>query len=677
MPLPELSAGQPPPDHYYADNLIALIEGVRQQYGDILTPEESAFGEGVVAMPAEAQRLLARLISRKGPLVRVDSLSFREIADTPAALTHLVDRGYVSWCPEAPAADLARLLTRAELAQCFGGATVNGDAAPVVATDNGSHAETLAEDSERCAESPPRRASASKNGSRAETPAGDSERCVESPPRRATASKNGSRAETPAEDSERCVESPPRRATASKNGSRAETPAEDSERCVESPPRRANASKNGSDAETPAGDSERCAESPPRANARKREYLEWIGRSLADSEVHRRIERPFPWVALDVNMGQRLELYRLLFFGDRHRDLSTFVLRDLGLARYPEYALARERRLFADRVSLDAYVALIGVGDYVDELGSRPPADAAASALEALWSPHAHRLFERRRSRILNRLGRGLERVREFDLALACYARSSMAPARERRTRILKRLNDPDAVERLRRRIRARPLCPQEADFAARFGTRRRSVWPEETIDLEVSNVDRVEAAAAEALTAGGGCAWHLENALPMGLFGLAYWDWMFAPVDGMFVNAFQAAPIDLFWPDFFEARRGLCADPLETDDATLRGCMREACRRHRDVANRLVDWRVFDSDTLGRLLDGLGMDAVRKLLAIASEDLQNARRGFPDLTVVHGPGRFEFVEVKGPNDRLRGDQYLWIDRLRAADLPVRVARCR
>ena len=570
MPLPELSAGQPPPDHYYADNLIALIEGVRQQYGDILTPEESAFGEGVIAMPAAAQRLLARLISRKGPLVRVDSLNFREIADTPAALTHLVDRGYVSWCPEAPAAELARLLTRAELARSFGGVSVNADAGPVVATDNGSRAGTAAEDTERYAEAPPR-----------------------------------------------------------------------------------------------------------RANARKREYLEWIGRSLADSEVHRRIERPFPWVALDVNMGRRLELYRLLFFGDRHRDLSTFVLRDLGLARYPEYALARERRLFADRAALDAYVALIGVGDYVDELGSRPSADAAAPAVEALWQPHAHRLFERRRSRILNRLGRGLERVREFDLALACYARSSMAPARERRTRVLKRLNDPDAVERLRRRIRAQPLCPQEADFAVRFGTRRRSVWPEETIDLEVSNVDRVEAAAAEALTAGGGCAWHLENALPMGLFGLAYWDWVFAPVDGMFVNAFQTAPIDLFWPDFFEARRGLCANPLETDDAALRGRMRDACRRHRGVANRLVDWRVFDTDTLGRLLDGLGMDAVRKLLAIVSEDLQNARRGFPDLTVVHGPGRFEFVEVKGPNDRLHGDQYLWIDRLRAAGLPVRVARCR
>ena len=561
--MPELNAGQPPPDHYYADNLIALIEGVRQQYGDMLTPQESDFGEGVMAMPAVAQRLLARLISRKGPLVRVDSLEFREIDDTRAALTHLIASEFVSWCPETPAADLARLLTRAELAECFGDVLADG-VSTVAATGNGS-------------------------------------------------AISCSPAEPPL---------PPRRAT-----------------------------------------------------ARKREYLDWIERSLSDSEVHRRIERCCPWVALAI--GEGLELYRLLFFGDRRRDLSTFVLRDLGLARYAEYELARERRLFPDRASLDAYIALLGLGDYVDELGPKPPADAAMPALEALWQPCENRLFERRRSRILNRLGRGLERAGEFDAALACYARSSMAPARERRMRILKRLGDLGAVERLRRSMRARPICPQEAEFAKRFGTRRHRAWPEETIILNVPDIDRVEAAAAAVLTAVEGCAWHLENALPMGLFGLAYWDWVFAPVDGMFINAFQTAPVDLFWPDFLEARREKHADPLAADDETLRAGMIDACRAHRGVANRLVDWRVFDADTLGRLLDGLGMDAVRKLLAFASADLDNARRGFPDLTVVYGPGRFEFVEVKGPNDRLRDDQYLWIDRLRAARLPVRVARCR
>lgn len=562
--MPELNAGQPPPDHYYADNLVALVEGVRQQYGDMLTPEESVFGEGVVALPAEAQRLLARLISRKGPLVRVDSLEFREIADTPAALERLIRDGLVSWCPEVPAGDLARLLTRAELVQCFGDVLIAGSATPTAKTVNGASSDVPAA---------------------------------------------------------------------------------------------------GSDAP------------PRRAISRKRDYVEWIEGSFTDAEVHQRIEPCCPWVALDI--GERLELYRLLFFGDRRRDLSTFVLRDLGLARYPEYQLARERRLFADRAALDAYVALLGIGDYVDELGSRPGADAALPVLEALWRPFENRLFERRRSRILNRLGRGLERVGEFDAALGCYARSSMAPARERRTRILKRLGDPDGVERLRRRMRERPVCPQEADFARRFGTRRRLAWPEDTVILDVPDIDAVERAAASILTADEGRAWHLENALPMGLFGLAYWDWMFAPVEGMFVNAFQTAPIDLFWPDFLQARRDLCRDPLAVDDATLRAAMLDACRAHRWVANRLVDWRAFDEDTLARLLEGLGMATVRKLLGIVAADLDNARRGFPDLTVVYGPGRFEFVEVKGPNDRLRDDQYLWIGRLRAAGLPVRVARCR
>ena len=190
--MPELNAGQPPPDHYYADNLIALIEGVRQQYGDILTPEESEFGAGVIAMPADAQRLLARLISRKGPLVRVDSLEFREIDDTRAALTHLIAWEFVFWCPEAPAADLARMLTRAELAQWFGDVLATANVATVIATGNGSSGISAAV-------------------------------------------------------AQRCGDTPPRRAT-----------------------------------------------------ARKREYLEWIERSLCEGDVHRRIERRCPWVALAI-----------------------------------------------------------------------------------------------------------------------------------------------------------------------------------------------------------------------------------------------------------------------------------------------------------------------------------------------------------------------------------------
>ena len=64
-------------------------------------------------------------------------------------------------------------------------------------------------------------------------------------------------------------------------------------------------------------------------------------------------------------------------------------------------------------------------------------------------------------------------------------------------------------------------------------------------------------------------------------------------------------------------------------------------------------------------------------MIEIVRGDLAGKRSGFPDLTVVYGPGRYEFVEVKGPNDQLQTNQRLWIQALRARSLPVRVLRFR
>ena len=67
----------------------------------------------------------------------------------------------------------------------------------------------------------------------------------------------------------------------------------------------------------------------------------------------------------------------------------------------------------------------------------------------------------------------------------------------------------------------------------------------------------------------------------------------------------------------------------------------------------------------------------MRALLDIVSADLAGRRSGFPDLTVVHAPGSYEFVEVKGPNDQLQIHQRLWIHALLERGLPVRVLRFR
>lgn len=549
-PKVRLDPRQPPPVHYYADNLLTLVRTVLDRYGDILTAEEQRFGEFVVALSVPGQRLLARLIGRLSgrpeAVIREDRIDYAEIDDVPAALAELAGCGLVDRNPPMPAETIVRLLTRAELGEVFW-----------------------------------------------ELP--------------------GRRNDTKADQVERII-----------------------------------------------------AANPPC-------FCRW------------RVQRFVGW--LRMTLMEVVDLYRLLFFGDRHQDLTTFVLRDLGVHRYEPVDLSRRSRQFPDRTTLDRYLEIAAVEEAGRALfpkrmaegqdgGLEPedPRHAVASLVDRLWDPLDNRMLERRRSRALNRLGRSLEREGDFDAALACYARSGLAPARERRMRILHRLGDGTGVEHLRASIRESPWSTLEADFATRFRTRFRR-RPAPMVDLALTTAaERIEAYALDQLTAEGGVGWHLENNLPMGLFALAYWSWLFAPVEGAFVNAFQTGPVDLYWPDFFSSREDTCADPL---DGPLKGRLRTTAHAKAGVANRLFSWQRFTPSVAEAVIDAVPESDLRALLTIVREDLGGRHSGFPDLTVIYGPGHYEFVEVKGPGDQLQIHQRLWIEALERRGLPVRVLRYR
>lgn len=387
-----------------------------------------------------------------------------------------------------------------------------------------------------------------------------------------------------------------------------------------------------------------------------------------------RLRRRGGWLRLAQT--ENLRLYRLLFFGHRDADLAAFVLRDLGLHRFEPVPLTRQHRQFPDRATLERYLELLATADAIAALGPKPALAACVThvppLLEALWRPAANRLLERRRSRALCRLGRALERSGEFDAALACYQRSNLAPARERRMRILARLGDESGVARLRQTIRAAPWTALEADFARRFGRRnKRPALPQTTLRLPTI-AGGVEQATLAHLTTPGGTGWHLENHLPMAIFALAYWEWVFAPLPGAFVHAFQTAPTDLNWPDFLAARRERCRDPLATP---LKPQLQARINAKAGVANGLFDWRRCPPAVIRTIIATMPARDLKALLQILRSDLAGRRAGFPDLCIVYGPGEYEFVEVKGPGDQLQIHQRLWIEALLAHGLPVRVAR--
>lgn len=415
----------------------------------------------------------------------------------------------------------------------------------------------------------------------------------------------------------------------------------------------------------------------------KADHLERILAANPPPFCRWRVRRLVGW--LRFAESEFLDLYRLLFFGDRHQDLTTFVLRDLGVHRYEPVNLSRETRQFPDRETLGRFLDLTVVDDDIKALFPVRVADSDApneagrqttidNLVQRLWEPLDNRMLERRRSRALNRLGRNLEREGDFDAALACYARSTLVPARERRMRILHRLGDGDGVEQLRAAVLESPWAALEADFAMRFARPfRRRAAPVEDLVLTGSAAG-IEAHALAHLTTDGGIGWHLENDLPMAVFALAYWSWLFAPVEGAFVNAFQTGPVDLFWPDFFTSREETCEHPA---DGALKPALRATARAKAGVANRLFSWQRFTPDVADAVTANIPEPDLKALVEIVREDLAGKRSGFPDLTVIYGPGRYEFVEVKGPGDQLQIHQRLWIEALERRGLPVRVLRYR
>ena len=548
-PVVDLRADAPPPAHYYADNLLVVVDTVLARYGDLLDDDERSFGQAVYAASAPGQRLFARLVGRK-PLLREDRLDYAEVGDVHAALAELETLGLIERCPPVSSEALLPLLTTSEIRDVFW--------------------------------------------------------------------------------------------------------------------------------EVDAG---------PKAG--KAAWVASVAAQVPAPLCQWRMRRRCPWLRL--REPRHLALYQLLFFGDDRQDLTTFVMRDLGVVRFEAVAFSRGTRQFADREGLRRYLEIAAVREEIAALGPRPSQSTCREhvppLLARLWTPFDNRLLERRRSAALNRLGRTLERAGDFDNALACYQRSTLPPARERRLRVLFRLRDDHGVEQLRAAMLKVPETALERDFAVRFGrTLRRPPLP--TVehpwrpDEALRNGEAVprpvrgsvEARALALLTANGGVGWHLENNLPLAIFALAYWQWIFAPVEGAFVNAFQTGPLDLFWPDFLASRRGVCADPLQ---GPLKPRLIATARAKAGVANRLFNWRVFTPAVASALIDAIPEAHLRALLDIVSADLAGRRSGFPDLTVVHAPGRYEFVEVKGPNDQLQIHQRLWIHALLERGLPVRVLRFR
>ncbi len=83
------------PVGYYVGNFLAILDFVDSHYDDVLTLDEKTFSRTFRSLSLDARRLYVRLMSRKGPLFRSDTLVYNEIDEIEAAAEELVQKVFL------------------------------------------------------------------------------------------------------------------------------------------------------------------------------------------------------------------------------------------------------------------------------------------------------------------------------------------------------------------------------------------------------------------------------------------------------------------------------------------------------------------------------------------------------------------------------------------------------
>ena len=385
-----------------------------------------------------------------------------------------------------------------------------------------------------------------------------------------------------------------------------------------------------------------------------------------------------------------VQIFKLLFFGNLYQDFTDFVLRDLGVSPFEAYDLDKTARYFDDRDTLEGMLRAYALSDLSDELlvENDPIAIQAWANNVLLPIQTDDPTLLGRYSKTFNRVARQLERIGAGQLALALYARSSRPPARERSARLLaKAARHIDALD-ICEQIARQPETEAEYEFAHKFSLKlckgkpipdwvapaTKDSFPIEQITTTAIPGERVEMVAQQYYEGTGEHCYYVENSLLPGLFGLYFWDVIFAPVKGVFFNPLQRGPSDLFGPLFHDRRQELIDQRLNRmgDGDYFSETVLATFEQKQGIANYFVNWQRMTGTLLELALEQIPQQHLVLIFKRLLRDLRHNCNGLPDLVTFSETG-YCMIEIKGPGDTLQDNQKRWLRFFHQHDMPARV----
>ena len=369
----------------------------------------------------------------------------------------------------------------------------------------------------------------------------------------------------------------------------------------------------------------------------------------------------------------------MLFFGNSHQQISEFVVAALGHVRYENYRI-RPHAAFPDQETFHYFCQLESIRRDYRELSSHDEIIALAQGLidNPLIKDVPDRL-KNKTNQLINRIARDCERAKQIDLALQLYRYAERPPSRERQARLLYKL-DPDTCYSLLLDMVERPWDEPERHVASQLLKRwfkQHNGNAEVAIPSAEAALDfkprQVEQAALAHYVAQGWSGLHAENIIVQSLFGLIFWDIIFADVDGAFIHPFQRSPRDLNSPGFYRKRKAKIQRRLTSlakHPNVVKSRIRHQLQTKQGLANPFIPWKWQQLDDVIVWLDRIPTPVWGTIFERLAFDVKNNRSGFPDLWL-YKQGEVKLVEVKAPGDSLRLNQQQWLRHLTQNDVNV------
>ncbi|MFC1665563.1 VRR-NUC domain-containing protein [Pseudomonadota bacterium] len=391
-------------------------------------------------------------------------------------------------------------------------------------------------------------------------------------------------------------------------------------------------------------------------------------------------------------------VYRLLFFGNLRQDLSEFVVADLGHLLYESYSLSENTRLFRGRKALDTLLSSYKLSKCFYAMRSlqnnsvfRRKTQAIVDQLKSIaLNNKVDILALRRKDRLINSIAREYERRGHLRLAVKTYNLAHSPPARERKARIYLRLKYYSACLKQCNEIKCNQPSQYEIIFLEQFvpllqkkmgkpvSAKKRGDIPVDKVTLVNVNNQKIEQLVLNDYTTNGGKGYFVENQFVLGLFGLAFWEVIFMPVEGAFFNAFQRGPVNMFTTEFYQQRKTKIKDQLGYILATSSWSdeMLVLYDRKYGIANYFTNWKVFTREMLENALRLMSRQHLVGIFDTLVRDVHTYRSGFPDLVLFDREANtYQLVEVKGPGDSLQASQRRWFKHFLRMGIPCKITR--